>query len=624
MKRISSWLRGERLFIAAMMLLAFVEVSVISQIRLWSMVEEVFDLARMAQAIWSAAKGEWLVFTNAGHNYSRLLDHAEVIYLAFTPLLRLSTYPGLLLMLQAAFLALGVIPVYRIGKRHGGIGKWLVWLYIFYPTVQTAFLCGFHADTFAAVFLLWAIDDRERERWPAFWGWIVLALWSKIYVAVAVVMLAGKLFLEGERRRGIWLAAGAVLWSLIAFLGFKTLLAPLYHVTPVKHAEAYLLFRYDFRHLAVILATWGERLITFVVVAAPVLLWLPFGGLWGGMWAVLVSAALLSTVPTHSFYFHHYALATPFLVLMLAEGYERTENRPRWRSFARAWANLWVAVLFGLAVIGSCCFFHTRLSWQAVQRGQAVVSWLQARVDPQAPLLASFEVAPFFATRPWILPTGSFTPETVQPAQEAAIDLLGTTTGDFLNDREALLWLLNNPAWHLTDRYDGVYFFRRGAGESLATRGTVMGSANANLCAGGQQVNQPVGNGLTLVCAEFQPNAAHTALEARFVWAWQPTTPQEGLLITAAGGSAPAGERWVHLPLLQHPPEAWQAGRFMVEQMTWPVYIAPGCYPLETRWYRLNPRANIAPTLLPGGEAVPTGALVVEEGQIVWQEGCGE
>ena len=624
MKRILPWLRGERLFIAAMMLLAFVEVGVISQIRLWSLVEEVFDLARMEQAIWSATQGEWLVFTNAGYNYSRLLDHAEVIYFAFTPLLRLSTYPGLLLMLQAAFLALGVVPVYRIGQRHGGIGKWLVWLYIFYPTVQTAFLCGFHADTFAAVFLLWAIDAWERKRWPAFWGWIVLALWSKIYVAVAVVMLAGKLFLEGERRRGIVLAMGAMLWGAIAFWGFKALLAPLYHIPVAKHTSHYLLFRYDFRHLDVIFATWGERLLTFIVVAAAVLPWLPFGGLWSGMWAALVGAALLSTVPTHSFYFHHYALAMPFLVLMLATGYERLENHPRWRGLARAWANLWVAALFALAVIGSCCFFHTRLSWHAVQRGRAVIPWLQTRVDPQTPLLASFEVTPFFAARPWLLPTGSFTPETASPAQEAVIDLLDTTTGDFLNDREALLWLLNNPEWYLTDRYDGVFFFRRGGGESLAVRGTVMGSANANLCAGGQQVNQPVGDGLTLVCVKFQPNATQTVLEARFVWAWQPTTPQEGLVITAAGGRAPAGQRWVHLPLLQHPPETWQAGRFMVEEMTWPIHLAPGCYPLETRWYRLNPRANIAPTLLPGGEAVPTGALVVENGRIMWQEECGE
>ncbi len=624
MRRILSWLRRERPFIGAMMLLAFVEVSVISQIRLWSLAEEVFDLARMAQAIWSATQGEWLVFTNAGENVSRLMGHAEVIYFAFTPLLQVSTYPGLLLMLQAAFLALGVIPVYRIGQRHGGIGKWLVWLYIFYPPVQTAFLCGFHADTFAAVFLLWAIDARERERWPAFWGWIVLALWSKIYVAVAVVMLAGKLFLEGERTRGTWLAAGAALWSVAAFWGFKALLAPLYHVTPTQHAKAYVLFRYDFRHLAVILATWGGRLLTFVVVAMPVLLWLPFGGLWGGMWAVLVSAALLSTVPTHSFYFHHYVLAAPFLVLMLAEGHERLKNRPRWRSLARAWANLWVAVLFGLAVIGSCCFFHTRLSWQSVQRGHAVVSWLQARVDPQAPLLASFEITPFFAARPWILPTGSFTPETARPAQEAAIDLLDTTTGDFLNDHEALLWLLANPAWHLIDRYDGVFFFRRDAGESLTTRGTVVAAADASLCAGGQQVNLPVENGLTLRCVAFRSNAAHTALEARFVWEWQPTALEEGLLITLAGGRAPAGERWVHLPLLQHPPETWQAGRFMVESMTWPVHLAPGCYPLQTRWYRLNPQSGLAPTFLPGGEAVPAGALVVAEGQIAWQEGCGE
>ncbi len=613
-------------FLLGVMFLAFTEVSIVAQLRLWSLSGEVFDLFRMAQAIWSVTQGQWLVYTNHGQNISRLLEHVEVIYFAFVPLLAWVKDASILLLLQAAFLALGIIPVYRLGQRHGGIGRWLVGIYLFYPVVQTAFLLGFHADTFAAVFLLWALDAMERRQWRGFWGWVILALISKIYMVVPVFFLAVALFVRGERRRALGLSGLAFFWFLIAFWGFKWLLAPLYATTPSEQIRDYVQFRYDWQHWGKFLvATLRSRLLTLSVLILPVIWWLPKGKMWVLMWLGLTLPALVSTRDTYDFYFHHYVVGVPFLLRAIAENFPLA--RPsRLQRLGKIWTNVAIAGLFIGSVLFPCCVYVGRVTPATVRRGWHLVHWLRSQIREQEPLLASYEILPFFALRPWLLPTPSTTSlEVASGAQAGVIDLMDTPYWDTWVDRRVCQALITTGHWQVVDGYDGVFVIRPQARADSPLLLKVQPIETLPAFCQEPTTAVDMGNGILLRCVLIQPTDRSGRVQVRIVWQRSGNDPlQDGVAITRIGDTVPMGERWLHLPVwLLYPTLEWKSEEMVLEEMTWTLHLKPGCYPLWTQWWVFRADPERYPALVPWGREMFLGVFwISSEGEVRWQRQC--
>src|SRR6476659_1182883 len=83
-----------------------------------------FDLGNMVQAVWSTAHGHPLQITGLrGDQISRLGAHFDPILAAFAPLWLVWPSPDMLLVVQAAAVALGALPVYWLADKDLGSNR---------------------------------------------------------------------------------------------------------------------------------------------------------------------------------------------------------------------------------------------------------------------------------------------------------------------------------------------------------------------------------------------------------------------------------------------------------------------------------------------------------------------
>jgi uncharacterized membrane protein len=114
--------------------------SALAQIRHVALWSGRFDLGNLTQAVWSTAHGHLLQITDLqGRQISRLGAHFDPIVAGLAPLWRLWPDPRLLLLVQAAAVALGAVPVFLLARKHlrsewGGLAFALA--YLLYPPTQ--------------------------------------------------------------------------------------------------------------------------------------------------------------------------------------------------------------------------------------------------------------------------------------------------------------------------------------------------------------------------------------------------------------------------------------------------------------------------------------------------------
>ncbi|MEI7771198.1 MAG: DUF2079 domain-containing protein, partial [Chloroflexales bacterium] len=275
----------------------------------------VLDLGSMAQAIFSALRGRPLITTGPGGNFSRLAGHVELIYYAFAPLLALWRSPEALLVAQAALVAAGAVPAYRLALRRLDsrlAARCVALIYLLYPVGLTAVLFDFHGDTLAMPLLLFALDAADRRAWRSYALWVGLALSCKMYIALPVAGIGAYLLLWGGRRRaGLISVAAALIYGAVAFL----VLRELFKLPSLDGSAAKSYASYYFGALGEVGATAGERLLNALVVLGPALLVAWRGWRWLLVGAPLALAALISTGPGagYDYRYHHYAAVVPFI-----------------------------------------------------------------------------------------------------------------------------------------------------------------------------------------------------------------------------------------------------------------------------------------------------------------------
>jgi uncharacterized membrane protein len=432
-----------------------------------------FDLGNMAQAVWSTAHGEPLQMTDLqGDQISRLAAHTDLLLAAFAPLWWLWPDPSLLLVVQAAVVSLGALPVFWLARKHLGSPRAALGFavaYLLYPPVQWLVLDDFHAVALACPFLLfawWYLD--EHRLWP-FAGFAALAILTKEEIGFVVAALGLWYALARRRRRaGLAIAVIGTAASLIAILVVipafgdgesdfyrryaevggspgglveSTLTDPL-HVLQVAFDGG------GFGYLVRLLLPFALVLLAplTLVVALPEL-----------------AINLLSSAPTQtSIHFHYTAAITPALIVGSIFGTARVvRRRPRAArplsiavvalTLAAGW---WLGPLpypggEELAADSWHVQGHDRVTKRAVESIPADAA-VSASNTPGAHLSERRRILsfPYRLDADWVVVDErrpSYADRAVAPVEAAA----------------AVAWLRRDPDWQLVFDEDGVLVFRR-------------------------------------------------------------------------------------------------------------------------------------------------------------------
>ena len=171
--------------------------------------------------------------------------HVSPIYYLMLPIYMLFPSPVTLQVLQVIVLASGVIPFWRIARRHRlptMLCSGLCVLLLLYPAYAGGTSYDLHENVFLTPLLLWLFDAIEGKNWKTMAAAALLTLMVKedaaVYVAVvALWLLASTLRMEKEERSAALVAGGALLAvSLLYFVAVTTYLA--------KVGDGVMVYRY--------------------------------------------------------------------------------------------------------------------------------------------------------------------------------------------------------------------------------------------------------------------------------------------------------------------------------------------------------------------------------------------
>ena len=180
-----------------------------------------FDVGNLTQAVWSTAHGRFLEVTDLhGHQISRLGAHFDPLVAGFAPLWWLWPSPDLLLVAQAAAVALGAVPVFLLARKHLG-GEWaglgFALVYLLYPPTQWLVVDDFHPVALATPLLLGAIWFLDEDRLLPFALCAGAACLTKEQIGLVVAMLGiWHAVSHGRRRAGIVIVVAGVLVAVVA------------------------------------------------------------------------------------------------------------------------------------------------------------------------------------------------------------------------------------------------------------------------------------------------------------------------------------------------------------------------------------------------------------------------
>jgi uncharacterized membrane protein len=302
-----------------------------------------FDLGNAVQAVWSTAHGDFLSVTAlSGAQISRLGAHFEPILAAFVPLWWLWPDASLLLVVQAAAIAMGAVPVYLLGRKHLG-SEWaaagFALAYLLHPATQWLALDDFHAVALATPLLLWAFWFLDEDRLVPFAAVAVAACLTKEQIGLVVALMGLWYALRpGRRRAGAVIAAGGLAVTVVAL----AVVIPHYSISGGSRFEG----RYDtvggspsgILETAVtdpgtiLAAVTNGRDLTYLAELLLPLLALPLLAPLAALTAAPeLALSLLSDTRTQtSIHFHYTAGALPGLMVAAVLGAARLRRRFAW------------------------------------------------------------------------------------------------------------------------------------------------------------------------------------------------------------------------------------------------------------------------------------------------------
>jgi uncharacterized membrane protein len=424
-----------------------------------------YDLGDMVQAVWSTAHGHFLEVTSThGDQVSRLGGHFDPILALFAPLWWVWPSPLLLVLVQAAALAAGALPVFWLARKHllsETVAAQLAVAYLLYAPIQLLTIDDFHPVVLGVPLLLFALWYLDEDRLGAFAVCAVLAaLTGEEFPALAGWLGVWYAVRRRRRRSGSIVAVAGVAVSALAFYAvipafsrnsglFASRYAD-YGGSPAGVAGALI-----HRPLDVAATAFTGPHIIYVL-----LLVIPWAGLFLLEPVLALGAApmlLLNLLSTNQFQssigYHYTAPIVPFLVGASVLGFARL--RP---SLARH-AAIWVLALMTLGLLNSP--FRLTVGWIADLRSPTRSADAAAlRLIPEGvPVTASNHLGARLSARSRFL---AF--PVLGDAQWAAVDV----HDGFLADKYAprrfradIGRLRHDPHWKLVFEREGVLVMRR-------------------------------------------------------------------------------------------------------------------------------------------------------------------
>ena len=596
--------------IIAISLLAFGEMTWLSLQRALGLNALWFDLWVVTQAINSVLSGGMLETSNSilFTNISRLNEHVEIIYFLFSPLFLIDKNPLILLVAQSFLYATGGIAFYLIGRnlKNSKFGLWLAIIYLWYPVAQSAVLFDFHGDTIAMPILAWALYAYSVSAWKQYYLLIGLALLCKVYIVVPVGLLGIILIIKGFKKQGLFTGLMAVVWGIFAIFVIKNL----FSVDPMGVIQEYYTLRID-----VIDEKFFDqnRLITLIIIFSPLILFFRKGSIW-------FLPALGIVIPVfffqgYQYWFHHYALAVPFLVYLIGIEYQKMEFDQLIKKRV-GYLVIFSILIFNLLFIklsGPIVSIKNPFSPYDTLRSVNVIPWVNGIVSEDSVITASPHLSPFLAFRPEIYQTFL-----MQKELDEHVDLesAGNHSEYFVVDafferesialldveKDVLEWLTNaNSGFYLQAARDGIFIFSKNHGEEklwIETQDSKPSEGNSF----------SMDNGLVLKEAEIDSNYDHNEWNLKIRYIWERSLDLEipsWYAVTKIVGY-PYG-RAMHLgPWIIDPVSEWVEGDDKEEF----VYInfphLEGCYPINVGWY------DSTMTVVAGDERAIQGE------QIIW------
>ena len=211
---------------AAVCVAFFAFVSVWTVCRVLSFCAPTYDFTIFAQ-MFHNMKETGLPITTVERDgpLSHFAVHVSPIYYLLLPFYCLAPYPATLQVLQAAVLALALIPLWKLGRQHG-LKPWqrcvLCLILALYPAYSGGTSYDIHENAFLTPLILWLFWGLDRRSVPITAVSALLTCMVKEDAAVYVAVIALWQILRGILRRdekwnllaGCALLAGSVAWFL--------------------------------------------------------------------------------------------------------------------------------------------------------------------------------------------------------------------------------------------------------------------------------------------------------------------------------------------------------------------------------------------------------------------------
>ena len=176
-----------------------------------------FDLAIFDQGMWLISHFHVPFVTVMGRNLFG--DHTSFVLFLLAPFYRLFPEPQGLLVLQTLLLAGPAVPIYLLARKYIKstlIATSLVATYLLNPLLQQGNLDQFHPEAFQVLFISLAIYAAVERKSILLVVMVVLSLMVKEDAALLVVPLGVWVATRRDRRVGISIIAGSVLWATVA------------------------------------------------------------------------------------------------------------------------------------------------------------------------------------------------------------------------------------------------------------------------------------------------------------------------------------------------------------------------------------------------------------------------
>jgi len=206
-ERMKVLLRRRALYVIGGAILFAVVYALLSWLKYRAYMDARYDLGNMVQAVYNTAHGHFLEITTGDpepRQMSRLGSHVDPILALFALPWLVWPSPVMLLAGQAAIVATGAWPAFRLGTRvtrDPTAGAFLAGAYLLYPALGFLVLNEFHPVALATPLLLWAFLYMEEDRWVRAAVFLVLAAACKETVPLVIAFL-GAYF--AVRKRSPW------------------------------------------------------------------------------------------------------------------------------------------------------------------------------------------------------------------------------------------------------------------------------------------------------------------------------------------------------------------------------------------------------------------------------------